>query len=394
MTQFDLRTALKQTSPNLRQELFCHVPGLADNIWTLVTKKRNVDPLVASIQSLPVEQQREVNLQYRSFWALKTKQGLKILHEELVSRRPELVEEWGEQRSPLDKVVWTYLRAREVVEAALVFARTDRFQNRRCWKRWPGVPCGAFDVSDVKIDALRELLIDHHKNECRGEKCEIHHYMRPNGAAYFFAYLPDWPEDFMIFNREGHLKALDVPAAFTILFVFMPTTGAIEMLAPGGEEDLRRLRQRFYQAITQTEVSDEPPSRPAFELDHLLRDGFEFVGHDSNRIESVSVVRLALVSLVERVDVESLSLGLPPGIPWRQVLSRVDALAASVGLARDQLGIEEIVVLVQCVGNGERRGRRFRYRVTPRACDLKSLDDDDLRVIGEECNRSWGIDRG
>jgi hypothetical protein len=54
--------------------------------------------------------------------------------------------------------------------------------------------------------------------------------------------------------------------------------------------------------------------------------------------------------------------------------------------------VEEFVLYMQCVSEGDRRGRRQTIRVTPRACNLKSQDDDNLRVLGEQLLKHLGVD--
>jgi hypothetical protein len=87
-----------------------------------------------------------------------------------------------------------------------------------------------------------------------------------------------------------------------------------------------------------------------------------------------------------------LGLRLRLGLPWTQTLQNLDAVLASRDLSRSQVGVEEVRIRVQLMGDGERRGRVLTINVTPRSCDLKSQDDDDLRVLGEKCLRAWGID--
>lgn len=394
MTQFDLKASLKQISPSLRQELMSRWPSMREIDWTRAVKKRSVEPIFTGIQSLPADDRREVSMLLRTCGSLKSSCGLKVIQEELRDQAPDLVEEWTQIKGSMDKVIWTYLRAPHVFEEAIVFARADSLSMRRYWNKWTGVECGEFDSTDDRIDALKALLVEHHGDEGRGDVCEVHHYTRQNGAEYFFAYLPNWPEDFMIFNRSGELQSLDLPTAFSILFVFTPETGVLEMIAAGGTDTQLSLRRRFYQAMTRTEVSDVPPVRPAFELGHLLEDGFAFAGHDTTLIERIEVPRIAIVPTVATPDVDGFNLKFRAGTSWRRVIERLDGTLASMNLDRSQSAIDEIFIRIHCVADGRRRARRLTFRVTPRASDLKSIEDDSLRVLGEQCIRAWGIDRG
>jgi hypothetical protein len=85
-------------------------------------------------------------------------------------------------------VLWVYLNARDAFEEAAVFARADALSVTRYFNRRSQVPCGGFEASDERIDALKAGLRTHYsQNELRGEHCEVHHYTRLNGDEYYFA---------------------------------------------------------------------------------------------------------------------------------------------------------------------------------------------------------------
>jgi len=394
MPAFDLRKTLKQISPTLRRQLFTSSwPALNQLDWKSVQKKTKVDAIFDGLQELPSNAKRDIQMLLRTFLDLIRPCSLKVLLEELQQEAPELVDQWGEIQSRMDKVVWTYLNARKAFEDAVIFARADSFSKSRYWKRWSAVPGCSFSATEDRIEALKAALVEHHIGEFRGDHCEIHPYTRKNGAEYFFAYLPDWPEDFMVFNRNGELESLDLPTAFNILFVFNSKSGKFEMMASGGIETLNSLRRCFYKAMTGSDVEDAPPDRTEYELDHILEDGFAFTGHDTGKIEKVSVTRLLVCPLIEGQMMQGFQARIRRGSTWRAIIEQLDALLTSMNLSRDQVTVDELCIAVQCVSEATRRGRSFTIRVTPRACDLKSLDDDELRVLGEDCLVAWRIDR-
>lgn len=390
---FDLRKVLKQVSNVHLQQFFTKRGELLDVPWDGL-KEHKVAPIVEAIQALPPSQRRQVQILFKSFVRLSDNAGLKVLLEELKARYPKKVRHWDALKRRLDKVVWSYLNATDAFEEAVVFARADSLSTTRFWHRWPTAPSEGFAVTEERIAALKAALCTHYQEkELRGEHCEIHHYTRRSGAEYLFAYLPDWPDNFMVFNDDGELQSLDVPTAFTNLFVYTPATGALEMIAAGGKPVQRELRRIFCQGMLGlAEVEDVDPERPTYLLDHLLAPGFKFTWQLTDRIEEVQVSRLLVLPTVEDHDLDGLGLRLRPGLPWHQALENLDALLASRDLSRSQVGVEEVRIRVRILEDGERRGRTLTINVTPRACDLKSQDDDDLRVFGEKCLRAWGID--
>lgn len=391
MAAFNLKKTLKQIDPDLRQALFLRYSELASLDWLQLKKKRQVDLLFNALLELPNDQKRDIQLLLRTFLSLKEDCHLKVLLEELRDHNPELVHEWAKVKTKLDKVIWTYLNARAAFQEAVIFVRADDLAKSMYWRKWQGVSCGQFSAGDDRIDALKHSLIDHHSGEFRGDACEIHHYTRKNGAEYLFAYLPNWPENFMVFNREGELESLDLPTAFSILYVLTPSTGSLEIIASGGQSAQLELRRRFYQAMTQTEVEDLDPERPTYSLDHLLEEGFDFTGQDSAKVERVEVSRLLVYPRVEGFNIEGLQLRIRKGTTWDKIIEKLDHMITAIDLSRAQLTVEEIWIRIQCSRNGEKRPRMINLKVTPRACNLKSIDDDDLQEIGLNCLEAWKI---
>lgn len=395
MAPFDLKKTLKQINPKLRKQLFCSSwPDLTALPWDEMKKKTKIEPLFDVLQELGLEQKRDVQRLLKAFLRLKTTSGLKVLLEEIEVHAPSHVEAWGEQNSRMDKVVWTYLNVRQAFEEAMVFARADELSVTRYCRKWPAAQCADFEFTRTRKAALQQALIGHYKTELRGEICEIHHYSRSNGAEYFFAYLPDWPENFMVFNRSGELAPLDVPTAFTLLFVYTPATGVLETIASGSVGTQMKLRRLFYDAVCGMTVEDVDPERPTYELDHVLDDEFSFsLDTTMLPVESVHARRLMVYPTIEGFPLEGIELRFRHGLSWPAALQRLDGMLASQGLTREQVTVEELRIRVQCRGDGERRGRVIPIRVTPRACNLKSQDDDQLRTIGEACLQNWEIDR-
>ena len=83
-------------------------------------------------------------------------------------------------------------------------------------------------MTPEKIAALQEEVRRSYywKKELAGEVCRVHHYPRANGAEYFFAYLPDWPDKMLIFE-DGNLTPREQEYAFSNVFVYLPAEGAL-----------------------------------------------------------------------------------------------------------------------------------------------------------------------
>jgi hypothetical protein len=380
---FDLRKVLKQISAPLRTEFLGTFRELRKaRLGGL--KQLDVDPIIAALQTMKPAKRRAFQVLLQRMTNLESNNGIKVLLEELQQCSPEKVTEWAKLDRRIDKVMWTYLNARDAFEEATIFARADALSGKRCWNRWSGTTADGFAVTDDRIESLKTALRTHYsRNELRGEHCEIHHYTRLGGAEYFFAYLPDWPDNFQVFNDNGELQTLDVPTAFTNLFVYTPQTGTLEMIAAGGKPAQLTLRRIFYQALLESEVEDADPDKPAYLLDHLLEPGFQFSWSPADQIAEVSI---------DSHDIEGLASRFRPGISWAKVQDNLDAILASRDLSRSQVSIDHIRIRIKLLGDGRRRGRVLTINITPRSCDLKDQDDDELRTLGERCLRQWRID--
>ena len=164
------------------------------------------------------------------------------------------------------------------------------------------------------------------------------------------------------------------------------------MIAAGGRPAQQTLRRIFYKAMLNKDVDNAEPDKPAYRLDHLLEPGFQFTWEMKDRIQEVCVPRLFVIPMVESHDLDGLAPRFRPGLSWPKVLENLDALLASRDLSRSQVSVDHIRIRIQLRGDGRRRGRVLTINVTPRTCDLKDEDDDQLRVLGEQCLRQWRID--
>jgi len=208
---FDLRAQLKRHDNGLLQQLFAKRNELLDVGWKDL-KKTQVEPIVAAIRALPPCQRRQIQVLLQSIAKLADKRGLKVIHEELSQRYPELLATWGALKNRHDKVLWVYLNARDAFKEAAVFARADALRVTRYFNRWSQLPCDNFAATPDRIEALKAALKSHYsQNELRGEHCEVHHYTRLNGDEYFFAYLEDLQKARWYLDREIERRAAEQP---------------------------------------------------------------------------------------------------------------------------------------------------------------------------------------
>ena len=78
-------------------------------------------------------------------------------------------------------------------------------------------------------------------------------------------------------------------------------------------------------------------------------------------------------------------------MPWSDSLTLIDGLLESRDLSRDQVGVDHIQIRIQYMGDGTKRGKTLTLRMSPRSCNLKAEDDEELQGIVGNCLRRWGV---
>jgi hypothetical protein len=78
-------------------------------------------------------------------------------------------------------------------------------------------------------------------------------------------------------------------------------------------------------------------------------------------------------------------------LSWSESLAVIDALLKSRNLSRDQVGVDHIMIRLQFMGDGIKRGKSLTIRVSPRSCSLKSEDDEELQAVADSCLRRWEV---
>lgn len=79
---------------------------------------------------------------------------------------------------------------------------------------------------------------------------------------------------------------------------------------------------------------------------------------------------------------------------WSESLKVIDDLLASRDLSRSQVAVDHILIRLQFMGDGSRRGKSLTIKISPRSCDLKRADDEDLQVVADRCLHRWRVING
>jgi len=388
---FDLRRQLRLHDKGLLRRLFAEHEELLEFRWDAL-KPHDVEPLVAAWEELNDEKRKQVEVILQDVHELADERSHKVLTEDLEWRYPGKLKTFCEQKSLLDKALWSYLEARQAFDEAAIFARAEALRNGQFANRWNSLPTRKVKLTDKMREALQEEIRTYYWNkELRGEVCRVHHYPRANGAEFFFAYLPDWPDKRLVFDANGNLTPREESYTFANVFIYLPAEGAIEMIAKGGKKVHLQLRRAFCKTVLGVDVADDEPIRPTYQLDHLLDPKFAFTTEPADRVAAVRLRRIRLVPMTGTPAVEYIECRFLESADHGEIMSAISALLGAYKLSRSLVNVTQVGIQVQFLSDGQRKSKTMTFNIScPNTCDLKSKPDD-VRVIGERCVKRWGI---
>lgn len=387
---FDLRKQLKLHDNQLLKRLFTTVPAMAEIAWDEL-KARDVESVVAAWETMG-DARRHFQVVLQDVHELSDPKGQKVLIEEIEWRCPDRLEEFAVLKSPADKALWAYLETRPAFDQAAIFARAEALRTGGFANRWNSLPKQPITWSpELKTTLEAEIREFYWNKELRGEICEVHHHQQAGGTDFFFAYLPDWPDKQLIFDDEKNLTPREESYAFSNVFVYSPSEGAIDLVAKGGKKVQLPLRKAFCRAVLGIEVDDEEPLRASYKLDQLIDPAFAFTTQSEDMLAAVRLRRLRIVPRVAVPALEYLELKFSEHATRAEILTAINQHLAAHGLGRSQVSATQASIQLQFVGDGEKKGKKMTFNVScPNTCDIKTKPDE-ARIIGERCIQRWGI---
>ncbi len=388
---FDLKKQLRLHDKGLLRRLFAEHGLLGDFPWDELSARR-IEPLIARWDGIEEAARRVIQVVLQDANELAEERGQRLLAEELAWRFPEKLSDFAGWSSLADKALWAYLEAREAFDEAALFARAEALRNGQFAARWNSLPPGEITVTEPMVTSLEQSIRDYYwQKELRGQVCRVHHYQRPGGAEYFFAYLPDWPDKRLVFEPDGNLTPREETYTFTNVFIYIPSEGALELIAKGGKKVHFPLRRAFCKTVLGIEVDDDEPIRPSYQLNHLLDPSFTFITEPEDRIAAVRLRRIRLVPTVSVPAVEYLEPKLLESASHAEVMQAIHQLLGALGLNRSQVSVAQVGIQLEFLSDGHHKGKTMTFNVSyPNTCDLKSKPED-VRIVGERCIKRWGI---
>jgi hypothetical protein len=388
---FDLRKQLKLHDNGLLRRLFADQREMECVDWSSL-RKHEVEPIAAAWEAMMEARRRYFQVILLDVNELSDARGQKVLVEELSLLFPDKLAAFQSCASPADKALWAYLEVRPAFDAAAIFARAEAMRGGNYSNRWIGMPKDAIAVDETMIASLQDAVCEYYwKKELRGRVCRVHHYKRAGGAEYFFAYLPDWPDKLLVFDENNNLTPREESYTFNNVFIYVPSEGAIELIAKGGKPVQKELRKAFCRTVLKGEVEDAEPDKPSYQLDHLLASDFAFTTESLDRIADVRLRRIRLAPKTKMKAIEHLEFKFTEVATRSEAMDAILRDLAAHKLERGQVRVTQVGIQLVFHGDGERKPKTMTFNVsTPNNSDLRTRPDD-ARVIGERCIKRWEI---
>lgn len=389
---FDPRKILRQLSIPLLKEFFQRRGELQDLPWSELKARHGFHPICEAWQRLPELARRDVHVQLRDVHKLADDKGMKAIAEAIRTRFPDRIWEFKSCGSRLNRALWFRLSFPDLFDQAALFAQADALSAGRYSVRRNTLPKQRPLVTPEVTTALGTALREYYwSQEMRGEKCRVEHYARPDGNEYFFAYLDDWPDAPLVFADDGELEPLPARYAFSVLFVFCPEDGSLELVAKGSQAIQYPLQQAFCRSVLGIDVKPTDPVRPVYDLSVLFDPTFTFPTDPSDHIESMRLerVQLGFCGNSREVDFRAMKFNKRTGI--RRALQLIQEEVTCRGLKQDEVYVKQASLQFRFLPWGFERPRQMTVNVAiPNTCDLKDKPEQ-MQAVGYRCFKSWGI---
>lgn len=390
---FDPKRVLRQTSNHLLQDLFLAHGHELDLPWDEL-RETEVEPIFCAWQDLDGADCRAIEIVLHEVNDMATgDEGTRAISEEALRQgNDELIEELEGFDSRYDKAVWTYIRASDVWNLAVRFARADSLSRGRYWIKRCDIPGVEPDTSAEKIEELEEALAAFFQaTQARGRHCQIEHYVRASGADYFFAYLDDYADTYVTLDDAGAFDRRPERRAFELMMVYDQQHGTLDMYARGGKKVYIPLQEIFCRVILDEEIGPENPNSHPYELNGLLSRDFQFPTDPADGIDTVRVrkMRLSIKGLPRR----RITLEADPDGGIDDIYEMLDEYLNQQRLPASILNVTQVGLKFGFDPSHEDLPKSLSFDLSwPNSSNLKSKPEG-VRELAEKYLREWELDR-
>jgi len=389
---FDPKKILRQTSHHLLQDLFEVHHHELDVPWDNL-KQTQVNEIFNAWQAMPEKDRREIEIVLQEVQEMATEDGIRAIVEEAIRQdQRELIADIEEYDSRHDKAVWTYIKARDVWEAAVRFARADTMSRERSWIKRINIPCKKPGVDAATIGELEAALSAFFTaSQGRGRYCKVEHYFRACGCDYFFTYLDDYADTYVNLNTAGDFARTAERRAFELVFAYNRQLGTLDLFSRGGRKLRESLQEIFCRVILDENIGPEDRDSHPYELNGLISRDFEFPTDPEDGIKMVQVCKLRLTVIGQprrRIILEA-----DPDAGPDDIYDMMDAYLNRHRFPPSIVNVTQVGFKFSFDQEEDWQPKSLSFQVSyPNSSNLKSKPER-LRQLGEKYLRLWRLDR-
>lgn len=390
--QFDPKRILRQVSNHLLDDLFTTHGHALEVPWEELGETE-IDAIYEGWQALPEETCRELEIVLHEASEMANEDGVKAIIEEAVRQeRHDLIAELEEFESRHDKAVWTHIRAGDVWDLAVRFARADSLSRMRYWITRIDIPAKVPDTSDeTRAELQQSLSAFFLATQARGRYCKIEHYVRASGVDYFFCYLDDYADTYINFDEQGDYARTPERRAFELVFAYDREHGTLDMFVRGGKKVYIPLQEIFCRVILSEEIGPEDRDSHPYELNGLISRDFPFPTDPDDGIERVRVRRLRLS--IKGMSKRRITLEANPDGDVGDVYEMMDEYLNRQRIPPSICNVTQVGFKFEFDQEDPDLPRSLSFDVSyPNSSNLKSKPDR-LKELGQKYLKQWGVDR-
>jgi hypothetical protein len=366
--------------PNRLLSRYFERQGLFAELNLAGMRELKVEPLLDAWQSLPDEERKAMDAEFREIYDLSCEKGFCAIRDEAgfhLRESPEALAAFVEKLATLEghfeRAMVTFLEYPQFWKGATHFCHADTLS---WWRKRKGLPKVEASVHADGRDELARMIRSYfRKIEGRGNNCVVDAFRR-RGRDYFFAYPEDysqkaaeWVENKLVPRRHN--------PPFEVIFVYSQAEGTLDVNCRGSSNAIVPLQEMFITAILKLpEIPPDAADERVYDLNPLRERGFKFVYDPASGIQSVVLKSIRLSSKVvrgDRVTLEADTSSTPDAI-----YDLLEKDAKSIPLR--QYYVTQVEILAKVTVEADRPGKPVTIRIThPNSCSLK-YDDLDLKL--------------
>lgn len=366
--------------PNALLHRYFQKHGQLNDVDFAALSETKTEKLFAAWLSLPDIQRSTMDAELREIFELSCEKGYIAIQDEAkwqLETDPASFEAFIEKLAALggdyERAMVTFLDHHTFWKGASRFYHADSLPY---WRKRGNFPHKSAAVDQPSIDALASQIGMYFRNtEGRGKNCVVEPFRRGE-LDYFFAY----PEDYSKQSIEwahGEFERRSHNPAFEVVFVYSKAEGSLDLNFRGSYKAVEPLQAIFANTILKLpELPPNPKDERVYDLDPLLKKGFDFSFAIGSGIEKVTVKKIRLSSRSKKGD--RIVLEADTSENSNAVYDLLDKIKTALPL--HQYNISQIELAVTVTADANKAAKVVTVRIThPNSCSLK-YDELDLKL--------------